>query len=225
MSMHTWIRTYSGGQFFPLDPMASEIRIEDVAHALSHLCRFTGHCRDFYSVAEHSVRVANYVLDRTWRTPGHESLVLEALLHDATEAYLNDLATPVKHQPDLTGYRVAESKLAHEVALRYGLMVPQDPLITKADHVLLATEARDLLPPGTLWTPEEEPLHETIRPWTSKVARQQYLNWFEAFYRGDGTCPVCDSRTERGFAVVQADLLYAPKACNSCGARDGRFDV
>ena len=82
-----WIQTMSGVIFYPLDPRPEEIRIEDIAHALSHQCRFAGHCREFYSVAEHSVRVSREL---------PQEFMLWGLLHDASEAYLVDLPRPIK---------------------------------------------------------------------------------------------------------------------------------
>ena len=74
-----WIQTYLGIQFWPLDPRPEEVMLFDIAHSLSNMCRFTGHCREFYSVAQHSVIVSQNVPreDAAW-----------GLLHDASEAYM-----------------------------------------------------------------------------------------------------------------------------------------
>lgn len=138
-SDHNYIRTYTGGKFWPLDPRVEDVKIEDIAHALSNLCRFTGHTRGFYSVAQHSVHVA-------------EILPLEAqaygLLHDATEAYMADLARPLKHDPALAEYRRLEAVLELVICARFGV----DPLNTsirslvkEADELLLDAELRDLM--------------------------------------------------------------------------------
>lgn len=84
-----WIQTFTGKKF-PLDkPDPALIDIEGIAHALSLLCRFNGHCTRFCSVAEHSVHVAREIdLD----------LAMEGLLHDAAEAYLGDVHSPLKAQ-------------------------------------------------------------------------------------------------------------------------------
>src|SRR5690349_6806238 len=84
------ITTHSGVQFDLLKPDPSVVHLEDIAHALSHLCRYTGHCNRFYSVAEHSVIVSLMV------PPSEPKLAMQGLLHDATEAYVNDLARPLK---------------------------------------------------------------------------------------------------------------------------------
>jgi hypothetical protein len=80
-----YIVTYTGRRFHFLDPKIDEISIEDIAHALSNVCRFTGHTKRFYSVAEHSCLVSALCDNR-----------LEGLLHDASEAYMSDLSSPLK---------------------------------------------------------------------------------------------------------------------------------
>jgi uncharacterized protein len=82
-----WIQTYTGKQFWPLSPLPEDIVIEDIAHALSMQCRFGGHVRTFYSVAQHSVHVSLLV---------EPQYALWGLLHDAAEAYLVDLPRPIK---------------------------------------------------------------------------------------------------------------------------------
>jgi len=81
-----WITTYTGKRFHYLDPQPEEIDIVDIAHALSLTCRFGGHCKEFYSVAEHSIRVAEIV---------PKEFQLLALLHDAGEAYTGDVQSPI----------------------------------------------------------------------------------------------------------------------------------
>src|SRR4051812_6540197 len=85
-----WMQTISGKAFFPLDPRPADVDIQDIAHALAFQCRFGGHVKEFYSVAEHSVRVSLICAheDAKW-----------GLLHDATEAYLSDIVRPVKRDP------------------------------------------------------------------------------------------------------------------------------
>ena len=85
-----WIQTHLGIQFIVLEPRFENIHIGDIAHALSMNCRFNGHCKDFYSVAEHSVHVSRILDD-------DPNLALWGLLHDASEAYITDLPRPVKN--------------------------------------------------------------------------------------------------------------------------------
>lgn len=129
-----WIQTYTGRQYWPHAPSPSDVDIEDIAHALSNLCRYTGHCARFYSVAEHSILVSKLV-------PQH--LALEALLHDAAEAYLNDLSTPVKRQ--MTDYKTAER--ANDVAIRvaFGLPLLHAPEVKQADTLAYWCEREQLM--------------------------------------------------------------------------------
>ncbi len=84
-----FIVTHGGKMYNYLDPHPDMIAIEDIAHALSHMCRFNGHTNLFYSVAQHSMSVA-------YRMPGTAEEKLAALLHDAAEAYMCDIPSPLK---------------------------------------------------------------------------------------------------------------------------------
>lgn len=172
------IQTYSGDYVFPLFPYRWKPRIDDIAHALSLLNRFTGHTRVAYSVAEHSCRVAELV---------HETrpdLVLEALLHDASEAYLGDVASPLKQHPSFgEAYREAERALQGRIYRTFGCDGHEDPEVKRADLILLATEKRDLLGPGPDWAllRDVEPLPSTIRPWSAGKAELEFLRHYGAF--------------------------------------------
>lgn len=130
-----WVQTYTGARFYPLEPDAELIRIEDIAHSLSMQCRYTGHTARFYSVAEHSV-----VLAREFHTGWHYRLV--ALLHDASEAYLSDVPRPLKRLPEFAFYREAEDRLQEMIFDKFCLFSWRDVIadIKKSDHLLLAQE-------------------------------------------------------------------------------------
>ncbi|MBF0097971.1 MAG: phosphohydrolase [Magnetococcales bacterium] len=129
-----WIQTYTGKQFWPLDARAEEVEIEDIAHSLAMLCRFNGHCRRFYSVAEHSVHVSRVV---------SAQLARWGLMHDAAEAYLSDLPQPIKrHMPIFREY---EERLLRVIAERFSLPWGVPGEIVQADMVLLATEKAALM--------------------------------------------------------------------------------
>lgn len=170
------ISTYTGRWFWPLDPRAEEVDIRDIAHALSMQCRFTGHTRRFYSVAEHSVRVSR-------RVPAPDQLW--ALLHDASEAYLIDLARPVKHQPEMAVYRNAEKRIMRVVCERFALSEAQPPSVTEADHRMLVTEAHALMNYGRelteAWSDLGEPYVEVIAGWDPKRAEHEFLVAFDEY--------------------------------------------
>lgn len=129
------ILTASGRYFDFLNPKPEAIDIHDIATALSRMPRFTGHTTEFYSVAQHSVEVSRLV------PPGH---ALAGLLHDASEAYMGDLASPLKQLvPD---YKAIEKRVERAICARFGLAFPLDPCIKRADLTMLVTERRDLMP-------------------------------------------------------------------------------
>jgi hypothetical protein len=168
-----WMQTYTGGAFWPLDPRPADIRIADIAGALSKLCRFGGHCSKFYSVAEHCVLMAE-------RAP--RELQLTALMHDASEAYLVDVPRPIKRY--LTNYAEIESNLERMISERFGLQFPLPDEIKSLDNAILADE-RDqamALPPQD-WRLPEPPLGVTLRFWLPADAAYQFTT---AFYRYGG---------------------------------------
>jgi hypothetical protein len=166
--MGDWMQTYTGIQFWPIDPRASEIMIEDIAHSLSMQCRFAGHCTEFYSVAQHSVLVSRIVPD---------NVAAWGLLHDATEAYLVDLPRPVKRYSKMGDlYREIESRLMLQVCVRFKLRFDQPSSIHEADNVLLMTEKRDLMPNSPAkWRETAKPLAITIVPWSPARAKAEFL--------------------------------------------------
>lgn len=175
--MKPFIETFTGRTFSPLAPVAGRIFVEDIAHALANQCRFSGHVRHRYSVAEHSVRVAESL---------HRSgprVQLWGLLHDASEAYLVDLPTPLKRDPRIgDAYCVAERRLMRAVCRRFGLPAREPLSVRLADAVLLATEVRDLMHGDRdYWRKiEADPLPERIRPWGDGVAEAEFLRLFKS---------------------------------------------
>jgi len=163
-----WVQTFTGGMFFPLAPRREDIDIRDIAHSLSMQCRFNGHCRVFYSVAEHSVRVSHAV---------PEKHALWGLLHDAAEAYLTDLPKPVKDQ--MPSFIELEDELLGFLLNYFGLSMPMPPEVKLADVQLLMTEARDLMaPPPESWGIDTQPLPEKIVPMSSTEAETAFLERF-----------------------------------------------
>lgn len=137
----SYIQTLSGKHINYLDIHHEDIVIEDIATALSHICRFTGHLPEFYSVAQHSVLVSHLV---------PAEFALEALLHDAAEAYVQDIPAPLKRI--LPDYRRVEAYVDGVIREKFGLPALQHPTVKYADLVMLGTERRDLnIDDGTVW--------------------------------------------------------------------------
>jgi hypothetical protein len=163
-----WLQTWSGRQFWPLDPRPEEIHIGDIAHALSNACRYGGHCNRFYSVAEHSVLVSQVV-------PPEHALI--ALLHDATEAYCVDVPRPLK--PALSGYKAIEHGIWLAVAARFGLPGGMPNEVKAADNaVLLAEQAQIMKAPPAPWCTQGEPAAVTILCLPPMEARALFLRRF-----------------------------------------------
>lgn len=172
------ILTATGRYFDFANPDPASIEIEDIAIALSRACRFTGHTREFYSVAQHSVYVSYFV---------PQEHALAGLLHDASETYMGDMNTPLKQL--LPEYKAIERRVERAICARFGLAYPFDPCVKQADLRMLITERRDLmakpLPENvqtdtTAWADFDgiRPLATRIRGLHSDDARQVFLNRF-----------------------------------------------
>lgn len=161
------IATYSGGRIDPLAPWPDEIKLEDIARGLSNACRWNGQCR-FYSVAEHSVKVSQMVPS------------LEALMHDASEAYLNDMARPIKTRTELGRlYLEHEKELEQTIAETFGLEYPWSQEIKDADYAMGFAEAKVLVPHlGALMPPADR---ETppVGCWEPDLAYHLFLMRYE----------------------------------------------
>lgn len=172
----SWIQTASGQQFWPLNPRPDEIHIEDIAHSLARICRYTGHTKFTYSVAQHSV-IGSYHCDNPkW-----------FLLHDASEAYFADIARPVKKFL-AQWIDPIEDRLLRCVADRFGLSWPMPSCVKHTDLVMLATERRDLMPNSPrLWQSilGIRPLDEPIVEWTANEAKEKFLARFHELFDSD----------------------------------------
>lgn len=141
-----WIITHTGGHVDPFNAKPSDILLDDIAHALGNICRFTGHVQKFYSVAQHSVHVAE-------RVRRHGVMpAMHALFHDAHEAYLNDLSAPVKRNGAMYGYKTACNVLQMVIHEALGLPEPGEQTrdaIKEADLDLMLLEGEQLVGHGT----------------------------------------------------------------------------
>ena len=163
-----WMETYTGKKFHILEPTEDEIDIRDIAHSLSMQCRYNGHVRQFYSVAEHSYRLSYMVEDS-----------LAALLHDAAETYLGDMIRTVKIC--LPEFKVLEAKIQTLIFHKFGVKSYDKKAIKKADNILLATEVRDLMNNTKDWHLPEAPLEERIIP--DNYPKGEFLVRFGQLYR------------------------------------------
>lgn len=132
----SWMQLFSGHAYYPMDPRTSEVNIQDIAHSLAMQCRYGGHSRDFYSVAEHSVLVSHIV-------PPEHALV--GLMHDATEAYVSDVPRPLKVH--LENFQEIEDMNWGVIAEAFDLPLELPTCIHEADRDICRTEMLHLLPP------------------------------------------------------------------------------
>lgn len=139
----TWLLTHSGVRFDLVDPQPDMINLIDISHGLSNECRYSGQCHSFYSVAQHSVLASEIV---------PAEFALEALLHDASEAYLKDIPRPLKKL--LPDYRAIEQRVEAVIRKHFGLPAEKSHPVSEADYILLATERRDLMPASTVEWPD-----------------------------------------------------------------------
>lgn len=171
-----WMQTYTGIQFYPLDPHAAEIDAIDIAHGISMQCRYNGHVSRFYSVAEHCVLIADWMAE----TGYNRNDVLYGLLHDGTESYVGDMVRPLKkHIPD---FSAAEDGVMRAIAERFSLESAEMPgSVRSADNRILLDERAELLgtPPGEWSVDDLTPLGVRIRGWDPAVAKEMYLGTLE----------------------------------------------
>lgn len=166
-----WTQTYTGRKFHPIDPNPLEVHIEDIAHALAHICRYGGHVKRHYSVAEHSVLVSQFV---------HPDFAREALLHDAAEAYIGDMVRPLKRA--MQAFKDAEAKVEAAVAQAFGLRTDEVTIAAwkEIDDRILIDETNELMAnPGLYceydWFAKMVPLGAEILGYTPERAEQLFL--------------------------------------------------
>lgn len=191
-----WIETYTGRMVTPLQPDPATLSITDIAYALSNKCRYSGHTAMFYSVAEHSVIMARFALNR-----GEVDGARWALLHDAVEAYIPDVPRPLK--PGLPGWREIEEDMEIAVIAHFGLgPLPLAVLdmVKRLDTRILLREAGVLLTSGGLnWRIDGRPLPVTIHGWQPAQARAEFMSLFAELlpdYREPVIEPRFDARVD-----------------------------
>lgn len=170
-----WIQTASAAQFF-LVRAEGPIRFDDIARSLSQICRFTGHTRTFYSVAQHAVEVSHLV------TPANAAW---GLLHDAAEAYIGDISRPWKKclrvldDGMLVPVEQVENRILARVAENFGLNWPMPAEVKQADTLMLLSERAQLLDgPIVPWTEYASLRPDQVRriiPWSADYAQDRFI--------------------------------------------------
>ena len=162
-------------KFWPTSPDPKSICIEDIAHATARICRYTGHVQDFYSVAEHCVLMSRAIPQEFRKI---------ALLHDASEAYMNDIASPIKQS--LPDYKKIEDGVQKVIAEKFGIPYPFPAIVHEYDKRILMDERAQVIGeflPG--WSHEYESLGITIPGWGYKKAEREYLKRWEQVKNDD----------------------------------------
>jgi hypothetical protein len=183
-----YLQTVSGRWVNPFDPDPSQLDAGDIARALANQCRFGGHSRVFYSVAQHSVIVSQLVEERG----GDVEDVFAALMHDAAEAYLGDMPHPIKHRSALgAAFKAAEDHLEQAIRERFRIR-PDVPAIKPADRALLATERRAFSGESWHWPELDgvEPLDIELTAWSPDEAADTFARRYaELVAKRLGWCP------------------------------------
>ncbi len=167
-----YIRTFTGGKLYWKDVESHDYQIEDIAHALAMKCRWSGHTRKFYSIAQHSVFVSKFV-------PYTQHL--EGLVHDGAEAYMPDFPSPLKWFLLETGFdalKKIEKRVQSSIEKKFRLQ-PDHKIVKVADSSALSTEHRDLMPPGGEADWMGEPDEATLEPVGPEVAERMFLDRYE----------------------------------------------
>ena len=184
-----WLQTVTGRAWCADAHQSYEYDVEEIAHALSNICRYSGHCREFYSVAQHSVVVMRILRERLAYPKANKRLLQAALLHDASEAFCLDVPSPIKRMEMMSQYKAWEHAVGTSIMVYFGLEFEyKNPLIKWADLSALATEKRDImgnsphdrmwletvdgtLPPAAVWS---------IKPLSPKQAKRLFMRTWES---------------------------------------------
>lgn len=176
----TFIETYTGRAFWPLDPIRSreQLSVIDIAHALSNQCRYSGHVAWFYSVAQHCCLLASWASEH-----GHDALTcLQILMHDAPEAYLVDIPRPVKQY--MPQYRVWDHAINDVIRDWMGWGgIPIPAIIDELDGRIIVDERAQLMDKARTndWGHRMAPVGVVIEPWTPAQCEKEFLIRYAAY--------------------------------------------
>jgi uncharacterized protein len=172
---NAWVMTYMGIKFHPFKADPSEIDILDIAHALSNICRWNGHCNYFYSVGQHSIMVCQELKARGFSP----TIQLLGLLHDASEAYICDIPKPLK--PFMEGYMEVEEKLEGVILQKLMGFTPTEVQwapVHLVDEDALWTEAL-ALKSDTSFVPRVPVMKTTVKNKTPLTTRFTFMQLYE----------------------------------------------
>jgi hypothetical protein len=184
--MTTYIQTFTGRKFYSLEANINDIDLEDIAHSLSMLCRFNGHTKTFYSVAEHSVMVSRLLAKRGY----DRSIQLWGHMHDAVEAYLTDIPAPFKSslyvdlplstsRKERLPFAEAERRIMNLIIRKYDLSPASEPTCVKeADIAMGYREAQLLIKDSHIWIDKSRAAMTDIYCWSPAVAKKVFLSEF-----------------------------------------------
>jgi 5'-deoxynucleotidase YfbR-like HD superfamily hydrolase len=170
--MNDWIRLHSGGKFHFIDIESSTITIEDIAHNLSQICRYTGASRKFYSVAQHSCIVCD-ILPHSFKFCG--------LMHDTSESVTGDANSILKRL--LPDFKAIEKKVEKFMAKKFDIPFPYPAIVKYADLIALASEMKFLMPGEDYKNIRYEPLPTKIIPWSISRSKREFLSRFRKLYK------------------------------------------
>jgi 5'-deoxynucleotidase YfbR-like HD superfamily hydrolase len=181
-AVKAYIATVTGKKFFLLSPKLEDIDIQDIAHALAMQCRWTGHTKFHYSIAQHSYYCSFL---------GPESEAFDRLMHDASEAYIGDLNRPLKHYTEAgIAYRRQEAVIQRAIAERFGFSIIEPISVKIADNMMLYAEKNQIMnirfeasdyQGGTKI--DTTAADVIIERWSPEQAKQMFLNRFEELYK------------------------------------------
>jgi len=176
-----FIQTFTGKEFHFLRPTADMVDIRDVAHSLALKCRFNGHCKRFYSVAEHCCILSDYVINVLKLGPRE---ALHILMHDAAETYTPDMPSPMKHV--LWCFQRLERIIEFVVMPALGVPVLLPAHLKKLDHDIIVDEKQELMNTSvSMWEGYEDtqPLGISFPEWGPEEAEAEFMKRYEKLTR------------------------------------------
>lgn len=177
-----WIITYTGLKFYHLNTQPEMVVIEDIAHALSNIGRWTGHTRYHYSVAQHCVYASRIC---------PPEFAFDCLMHDSSEAYLGDMNRPLKHFTAAgPAYREIEERVEEVIFKKFGVRFPLPEEVKEADTQMLYAEKAQLMNvteatqyEARKWNRDEKEAEIRIEKWTPRRAEKLFLRRFAELYK------------------------------------------